>query len=189
MSSHHIVREKQEPALLILGLDTFDHELLGQLLEWSPTVIATSQVAEQLNMMGIKVDRVLGNDVGEVMQSNVTYISIHNNPAAGAALGFLTDEQYGAVNIITDEFVPEEYIPFVLAINLVVLHQHKKSYAISSGFTKWLPAGEVITFHSMPNELKSSGLSAMADGTYVTTADGVIKVEFADQFVFISETV
>ncbi|MFD2144372.1 hypothetical protein [Mucilaginibacter antarcticus] len=40
MSSHHIVREKQEPALLVLGLDGFDEEQLGQLLEWSPTLMA-----------------------------------------------------------------------------------------------------------------------------------------------------
>ena len=46
MSSHHIVREKQEPALLVLGLDDFPDELLGQLLEWSPTVIVTADTVE-----------------------------------------------------------------------------------------------------------------------------------------------
>ena len=56
MSSHHVVREKQEPALLVLGLDGFDDELLGQLLEWSPTVITTQQIAERLNAYGIKID-------------------------------------------------------------------------------------------------------------------------------------
>ncbi|RZK41505.1 MAG: thiamine pyrophosphokinase, partial [Pedobacter sp.] len=39
MSSHHIVREKQEPALYIHQLGNFDEEKLGQLLEWSPTVL------------------------------------------------------------------------------------------------------------------------------------------------------
>ena len=43
MSSHHIVREKQEPALLVLGLNNFSTELLGQLLEWNPTVITTER--------------------------------------------------------------------------------------------------------------------------------------------------
>ena len=56
MSSHHIVREKQEPALLVLGLDNFPDELLGQLLEWSPTVITTSQTAEKLVVNGTKID-------------------------------------------------------------------------------------------------------------------------------------
>jgi thiamine pyrophosphokinase len=189
LSSHHIVREKQEPALLILGMDNFDPELLGQLLEWSPTVIATSQTAEQLNMMGIKVDRVLGNDVGDVLQSNVTYISIRDNSPAAAALSFLTDEKYGAVNIVTQDLILDDYIPFVLQINLVVIHQRKKTYPITSGFTKWLPAGEVITLHSQPIHLTSSGLSAIDSGKYVTVSDGVIELEFADSFIFISETV
>jgi len=189
LSSHHIVREKQEPALLVLSLDNFDLELLGQLLEWSPTVIATSQVAEQLSTMGIKVDRVLGDDVGDVLQSNVTYISIHNKAPVAAALVFLIEEKYGAVNIITSEFAPEDYSSFVSRINLVVLHQDKKTYPISSGYTKWLPTGEVITLHSLPNEFKSTGLSIIQAGKYITTADGVIKLEFADKFIFLSETV
>lgn len=189
LSSHHIVREKQEPALLILGMDNFDRELLGQLLEWSPTVIATSQTAEQLNVMGIKVDRVLGNDVGDVLQSNVTYISIHNTPPAAAALGFLIDEKYGAVNIVTEGFIRDDYIPFVSQINLVVLHQHKKTYPVNSGFTKWLPAGEVITLHSDAEGFVSSGLTQTAPGEFVTIADGAIKLEFADNFIFISETI
>jgi len=189
LSSHHIVREKQEPALLILGLDTFDRELLGQLLEWSPTVIATQQVAEQLSVMGIKVDRVLGNDVGDVLQSNVTYLSVHNDSPANAALSFLVVEKYGAVNIVTDEFVATDYVPFVSQINIVVLHQHKKTYPISSGFTKWLPAEDIITLHSEPSNLHSQGLTQTAPQEFKTATDGVIKLEFADNFVFISETV
>lgn len=189
MSSHHIVREKQEPALLILGMDTFDPELLGQLLEWSPTVIAISQAAEKLNIMGIKVDRVLGNDVGDVLQSNVTYISIHNNQPAAAALSFLTDEKYGAVNIVTEDLILDDYIPFVSQINLVVFHRHQKTYPISSGFTKWLPVGDVITLHSQPKDLTNIGLSLMDSGKYVTVSDGVITLEFADDFIFISETI
>jgi thiamine pyrophosphokinase len=189
MSSHHIVREKQEPALLILGIDNFDRELLGQLLEWSPTVIATSHAAEQLNVMGIKIDRVLGNDVGDVLQSNVTYISIHNDLPAAAALRFLTDEKYGAVNIVTENLILDDYIPFVSQINLVILHQQQKTYPISSGFTKWLPAGEVITLHSQPKDLTISGLNHINSRKYVTISDGVVKLEFADVFIFISETI
>lgn len=54
MSSHHIVREKQEPALLVLSMDAFDEEMLGQLLEWSPTVICSTGTAEKLDASGIK---------------------------------------------------------------------------------------------------------------------------------------
>lgn len=189
MSSHHIVREKQEPALLILGMNSFDRELLGQLLEWSPTVIATSHVAEQLNAMGIKVDRVLGSDVGDELQSDVAYISINDSSPAKAALHFLTDEQYGAVNIVTDDFNLDPYLPFVPYINIVLLHQHYKTYAVNSGFTKWLPAGEVITLHSDPQNLLATGLSSNGERLFTTITDGVVKLEFSNAFIFLTETI
>ncbi len=189
MSSHHIVREKQEPALVILGMNSFDQELLGQLLEWSPTVIADTDVAEHLNAMGIKVDRVLGNDVGDVMQSDITYISVQGHTPLEAALAVLVGENYAAVNIITDKFDLSDYISFVSQINLVILHQHKKVYAITSGFTKWLPAGEELTFLSPPENLTSAGLSQQQNNTYITTADGVIKLEFSNPFIFIAESI
>ena len=44
MSSHHIVRDDQEPALIIANGASCSNELLGQLLEWSPIVIVTTCV-------------------------------------------------------------------------------------------------------------------------------------------------
>ena len=39
MSSHHIVRDDQEPALIIANGEACSMELLNQLLEWNPLVI------------------------------------------------------------------------------------------------------------------------------------------------------
>ncbi len=189
MSSHHIVREKQEPALLILGMDTFDLELFGQLLEWSPTVITTVDIAEKLNSLGIKVDRILSDNQADDVQSDVKYIPTNGLTFAQAALQFLVAENYMAVNIVTDKPTLTEFESFVPHINLVILHQQKKTYPISPGFTKWLPAGEVITLHSQPDDLVTSGLSPVGVGQYETIADGVIKLEFTDSFIFISETI
>nr|WP_294790795.1 thiamine pyrophosphokinase [uncultured Mucilaginibacter sp.] len=189
MSSHHIVREKQEPALLILGMDTFDLELFGQLLEWSPTVITTVDIAEKLNSLGIKVDRILSDNQADDVQSDVKYIPTNGISSAQAALQFLVAENYMAVNIVIDELNLADFESFVPHINLVVFHQQKKTYPISSAFTKWLPAGEVITLHSQPDDLVTSGLSQAGMGQHETIADGVIKLEFTDSFIFISETI
>lgn len=188
MSSHHIVREKQEPALLILSMDNFDPELLGQLLEWSPTVIATQDTAEELTSLGIKVDRVVGDENATDLQSDVKYLSTFGALPIQTMLSFLIAENYAAVNIVTNEFKPDDYIPFVSKINLVILHEQKKTYPVSSGFTKWLPGGDVITLHSQPKDLVSSGLTQTATGQFATLADGTIKLEFAESYMFISET-
>lgn len=189
MSSHHIVREKQEPALLILGMDTFDPELFGQLLEWSPTVITKVDIAEKLNSLGIKVDRILSDNEGNDIQSDIKYIPTKGLIATQVALQLLVAENYSAVNIVTDGFNLGDFESFVPHINLVILHQHQKTYPISPGFTKWLPAGEVIALHSQPDDLTTSGLSPVGAGQYETIADGIIKLEFTDSFIFITETI
>jgi len=61
MSSHHFVREGQEPALIVAdGADCLP-ELLGQLLEWAPFVLALDGALARLHAMGIKADAVLGD--------------------------------------------------------------------------------------------------------------------------------
>ena len=61
MSSHHIVRDDQEPALIIANGASCSEELLGQLLEWSPLVIVLDSAIERVLELGIKVDVLLGD--------------------------------------------------------------------------------------------------------------------------------
>ena len=61
MSSHHIVRDDQEPALIIANGASCNEELLGQLLEWSPLVIVLDSAMERVLDLGIKVDVLLGD--------------------------------------------------------------------------------------------------------------------------------
>lgn len=136
MSSHHVVREKQEPALLVLGLDNFSDELLGQLLEWSPTVIVTQEIAEKLNAYGIKIDWIIANDMVGDLQSDVKQMPAGNDNPAEAALKFLVAHDYPAVNIITDDLQLKDYLFFSDKINMVIFHAHQKIYAVSPGFSK-----------------------------------------------------
>ena len=56
MSSHHIIREKQEPALIIANGEACSGELLGQLLEWSPFIVVLDSAIHRVLDLGIKVD-------------------------------------------------------------------------------------------------------------------------------------
>jgi hypothetical protein len=57
MSSHHFVREGQEPSLFIL--DPVSYSLIAPLLEWVPLVITTQVALDKILSWGIKVDMVL----------------------------------------------------------------------------------------------------------------------------------
>ena len=61
MSSHHIVRDDQEPALIIANGASCNEELLGQLLEWSPLVVVLDSAIERVIDLNIKIDVVLGD--------------------------------------------------------------------------------------------------------------------------------
>lgn len=187
MSSHHIVREKQEPALLVLGLNNFTEEHLGQLLEWSPTVIATAPVAEQLAVYGIKIDHVIANDVSEINQSDVKIINTNQGSALQAAFGYLLVQGYPAVNVVTDQLQLSDYEAYASQINLVVFHEDQKIYTINSGFSKWKPAHESIKLLSPSATLQTEGLEEIAPGQYQTIADGLFKIEFDEPYLFIAE--
>lgn len=187
MSSHHIVREKQEPALLVLGLDNFSDELLGQLLEWSPTVIATELTAERVHAYGIKIDWVISNNPNEHLQSDIKLMPAGDDSPAEAALKYLVTNGYPAVNIVTDDLQLKEYLFFTDKINMVIFNGNQKVYAVSSGFSKWKPAGEVIELLSGPQQFHSSGLEAVEHHRYKTTHDGFFSLQFNQPFLFIAE--
>ena len=61
MSSHHIVRDNQEPALIIAnGADCSD-ALLQQLMEWSPYVLALDGAVHRLLARKLRFDAWLGD--------------------------------------------------------------------------------------------------------------------------------
>jgi thiamine pyrophosphokinase len=186
MSSHHIVREKQEPALLVLGLDNFSEEQLGQLLEWSPTVISNLYTAEKLNSYGIKIDWIVTNESG-ALQSDVKLVPAGNQTVVKAALQYLISQNYPAVNIITDELALTDYTDFSDKISLVIFNSGKKIFPVTPGFSKWKPAEETIGVISPFNHLEHTGLKNIGERLFKTTVDGFFTLQFDEPFLFISE--
>lgn len=187
MSSHHVIREKQEPALLVISLINFSDELLGQLLEWSPTVVALPHTAEELNSLGIKVDVVVGHEVTAHLQEHVKLIFTGAENPIAAALNHLANEGYPAVNVVTDDVETNQYEQFIERINLVIYSGTQKIYPVSSGFSKWKPAGERVRILSLCADLQTTGLLAQPDGDHITLADGLFSLTFTGPYLFIAE--
>ena len=61
MSSHHIVRDDQEPALIIANGMECSFELMNQLMEWSPFVLVLDGAIKRVLEMNIKFDAWLGD--------------------------------------------------------------------------------------------------------------------------------
>lgn len=187
MSSHHIIREKQEPALLIMQLDGFSSENLGQLLEWSPTVVVDGLIYEEADSIGIKIDAVITADLNFSVQANTKLILSEGDELA-YGLKYLTGEGYPAVNVIADRFSLKDYALFVDFINLVIYSGGQKIYPVRSGFSKWIAADEPVELHGDAINFHQSGLEKLSDKHYKTVKNGFCILTFDQPFIFIGES-
>lgn len=154
MSSHHIVREGQEPALIIANGESCSTELLGQLLEWSPFVVVLDGAINRVLELGIKVDVLLGdfdskNHAIEQIQSQQKIEIVHtpdqNKTDLQKGIEFLIDRKFDAVNIIwatgrrADHNLSNitDIVRYKSHINIVLFDDYSKIFQLPKKYTKW----------------------------------------------------
>jgi hypothetical protein len=173
MSSHHIIREDQEPALLIAEAPAVPFNILEQLLEWSPTVLVTEKSLQEVLTWGIKIDIVIA-PVGDIPrltealhdQFPLKLISCQGeDDAIATALYFLIAAKQKAVNILSNEPL-KVFEPFA-AIDVTVFRSGSRWSFIRSGkYEKWLPAGRTIRIY--PDGERPS---------LTTESDGIVNIQ------------
>ncbi len=162
MSSHHIVRDDQEPALIIANGAACQPELLGQLLEWSPLVVVLDSAMERVMKLDIKVDVLLGdfdrNFKPEKYQTEqFPIISIHspdqNKTDLEKAFDYLIKRNIPAVNVVwatgrrADHTITNitNITRYRDALKIVILDDHSKVFLLPKKFEKWYPANTPIS--------------------------------------------
>ncbi len=149
MSSHHFVKEGQEPALLILDALTFD--IAGPLLEWAPMVVVAQPAVEEVILWNIKMDVVLADDKDVqalssrlVDQAPLTILSHASDESPLInALYFLIRKKQNGVNIFSSN--PDETIllaeKFADQLQISIMDGTLKWSGVTSGhFEKWMTA-------------------------------------------------
>lgn len=58
MSSHHFVKEGQEPLLFVMAVQENSRKMLDQLLSWSPKLVVAEKAISELEQWSIKMDEV-----------------------------------------------------------------------------------------------------------------------------------
>jgi thiamine pyrophosphokinase len=162
MSSHHIVRDDQEPALIIANGAACDPELLGQLLEWSPLVVVLDSAMERVMELDIKVDVLLGDfDRGfepEKYQTSQYPIEIIHTPDQNKtdlekAFDYLIQRKIPAVNVVwatgrrADHTITNltNIVRYRNLIKIVILDDHSKIFLLPNKFEKWYTASTPIS--------------------------------------------
>ena len=162
MSSHHIVRDDQEPALIIANGAACSNELLGQLLEWSPIVIVLDSAIQRVIPLGIKIDVLLGdfdNGLDTSLYEDLQYpIAIIHTPDQNKtdlekAFDYLIERNIPAVNVIwatgrrADHTITNltNIVRYRDLLKIVVLDDYSRVFQLPRNFQKWYPANTNIS--------------------------------------------
>jgi thiamine pyrophosphokinase len=207
MSSHHIVRDDQEPALIIANGASCDPELLGQLLEWSPLVIVLDSAMERVMKLDIKVDVLLGDfdrdfDISRYKESQYPIEIIHvpdqNKTDLEKAFDYLYERKIPAVNVVwatgkrTDHTITNltNIVRYREKLKIVILDDHSKVFLLSKRFEKWytantpislIPIGHVSGIHSenlfYPLQNDSLTIGYRTGSSNHVVKDGIVVIE------------
>lgn len=208
MSSHHIVRDEQEPALIIANGQSCSFELMGQLLEWSPVVMVLDGAIHRVLELGIKLDFVLGDfdkkeNWDELLANQQPVEVIHtpdqNKTDLEKGLDFLIAKGHKAVNILwatgkrADHHINNlsTLAKYKDQITIVMLDDHSRIFNLPNQFTKWytanqnislIPLGSVfgLTTKGLTYNLQNEDLhlGQRTSSSNKTEADGLIEIKF-----------
>lgn len=206
MSSHHIVRDDQEPALIIANGAACSNELLGQLLEWSPLVIVLDSAMERVVELGIKVDVLLGDfdrgfDANYYKQSHYPIEIIHtpnqDKTDLEKAFDYLHSINIPAANVVwatgkrADHTITNltNLANYRNQLKIVILDDHSKVFLLPRKFEKWytektpislIPIGNVTGIHStnLHYPLKNATLSIgyKTGSSNFVNTDGIVTI-------------
>jgi thiamine pyrophosphokinase len=214
MSSHHIIRDKQEPALIIANGEVCSMDILDQLLEWSPTVVVLDGALERVISLGIKVDVWLGDfDHSNVQDySDYPFQKIHtpdqNLTDLEKAFEYLLAEGYPAVNVVWASGKRMDHtlnnfhsmIRYGRQLKIVFFDDYSTSYLLPPTFEKWYPANTPISLmpYGEAHHVKSSGLvydldhpvlrlGSQTSSSNETREDGIVKISYESGALILME--
>ncbi|HRP90867.1 MAG TPA: thiamine diphosphokinase [Edaphocola sp.] len=156
MSSHHIVKENQEPALIIANGAACSMDLLNQLLEWAPLIIVLDGAMERVMDLGIKVDILMGDfdrdfDAEQYLKQQYPLKIIHTpnqeHTDLDKAYQYLIEKNIKAVNVVwatgrrADHSITNmtNMVRYREQLKIVLFDDYSKIFLLPKKFEKWYP--------------------------------------------------
>ncbi len=191
MSSHHFVKEGQEPALVIL--EAYSLEAVEALLEWAPLVVVSEKVLDEVLRWGIKIDVVVAKtdnlawlDQQLSDQGPVKFLK-YSDDLFSPIFEFLLSNNQQAVTLVSNSFreTMEASMPFGKSLNISILTSSVRwSYIAGGHFKKWVPNGTPLLIDTRgPVQIHPANEQRRLTGDrVVTTADGIVSLESTGGF-------
>lgn len=184
MSSHHFVREGQEPAVFILEGISYQH--VAPLLEWVPLIMVVDRALEHVLQWGIKIDVVFRhtyalNEVEEMVgdQLPLQIFSSEKDNLIEKVLEFLARNKFTSVNFISSQ--PEQIFHFVEKLDTplqvgIYGETEKWSFVAAGKFEKWMPEGtNVLIKHAPSSRMHTEGVFQTGE-SWKTRSAGMVRI-------------
>lgn len=208
MSSHHIVRDDQEPALIIANGAACSQDLLDQLLEWSPYIVVLDQAIERVIALNIKVDVLIGDfdrDFNPTVYLDQQYPLeiIHSldqeTTDLEKALDFLLKKGIKAANVVwaTGKRADHTFtnittlVKYRDSMKIVILDDYSKIFRLPNTYKKWytkdtilslIPIGKAgrITTENLnyPLHQEDLELGIRTGSSNSVSADGIVSITY-----------
>lgn len=179
MSSHHFVKEQQEPAVFILEVEGISFETVAPILEWSPTLLVAQEAVEVVLSWGIKIDVVLGTS--EFQKENrhlleeqypLRFLTISSLTTLEEGIHYLLASQHKGVHLVGfDHQKHLELEEKIHHLDLTLLDGDWKYYPVKGGkFSKWFVPAEIrlLASENQPVEVSNADGSLLFPIYYLT---------------------
>ncbi|WP_177765600.1 thiamine diphosphokinase [Flavobacterium sp. I3-2] len=217
MSSHHIVRDDQEPSLIIANGESCNRELLNQLLEWSPLVVVLDAAIERVIELGIKIDVLIGDfdrkfdfEKYKDLQFPIEIIKVEdqNSTDLDKAYEYLIQRNIPSANVVwatgrrMDHTITNltNVVKFADQLKVVLLDDYSKVFLLPKSFKKWYPKNTPIslipigiasgiTTHNLAYSLNNESLELgfRTGSSNHVSEDGIVEISYKDGFLLMME--
>lgn len=191
MSSHHFVKEQQEPAVFILDTEGLNFESISPLLEWVPTVLVWQECLETVRSWGIKIDLILGTEGFQKEnphlleeQYPVKFLTATQEYTLDEGLQYLLATKHPAAHLVGVSHLTcmdlEEKLDL---FDLTIMDSGRKYYPVKSGkFKKWFAETtiQILGREGMPVEISNENGKLLLPLIYLTqleVPEGITEIE------------
>jgi hypothetical protein len=152
MSSHHFVKEQQEPAVFILEAEGISFDTVAPLLEWSPTLLVAQEAVEIVLSWGIKIDVVLAdlafqNENSHLLEEQypLRFLTVSALSGLDEGVHYLLASQHKGVHLVGfDHQNHQQLEEKIFDLDLTVVDGDWKYYPVKGGkFSKWFVPSEI----------------------------------------------
>lgn len=188
MSSHHIIRDEQEPPVLIFQLND-NWEALSEILGWSPILIIAPSLKETFELKQTKIDGFLHKDE-ELAKPNkhdliYDYSHLHND-----LLRWIEERNCTAINIFCDFNITNNLFNQFKDRDLsipIIFFTEKGKYIMkpNSSFKKWYPEG--FKMDIINDDIKRTENLIELENGFQVEKEGFVKVEIEGNLILLKE--